>query len=325
MATKFLGKRHAATDSPSTLEVIKGIKTIRKRLKEVYIILGADVNDTEEDILADPNLPDINTTVDGYLIHKITPKETATVIHPDSGDQTILWEVTVDGDDKFDEAQSSGSGSGEMSTVEILNATPVEEWDSVEEDEQLTADPTTGFPFTTVNGEPIIVTRKAVYPVLTIQRIENYPFNPVTIHQFSNKTNSQTFRGALPGWALMLPPKAELFVFGSHTLSKVTYRIKFRTEAQSLFGTSIRSDGSDVENSDVTPFMVRVLHQGTKHRIELPDGSLTDPVVWLDENGSPATVNLDYEGIMINDPTNPVFIVGDRHRTVDFNLLFGSF
>jgi len=321
MATKYLGKREATSDAPAAVEFINSVRTVRDRKKEVYYILSDTVNDTAATIMADSNLPTINTEVDGQRVHKVTPKEVSTVIHPDTQVLAILWEVTVESDSKFDESQTGAGGGGGQTTVEILSQAPVEEWDSIEEEERLSVDPVTGYPFTTVNGEPIVVFRKAVYPLLTVQRIERYPYNPATIHFLSNKVNSKPFRGAPHGWALMLPPKAELFRFQNDLLSKVTYRVKFRTEDIELFGTTINSQGDTIENSEVGPFMVRVLHQGTKHRIKLPDGSLSEPQVWLDKNGNPGTINLDEEGMLKEDVGDPVFIAGRGHREVDFNKL----
>jgi len=322
----YLGIREASTDAPNLLDYINDQETERNKFSTIHLLLADTEDESAEDILADSNLPDLGDTVDGMYVHKRTMKETASVVHPGSSVPTILWEVKVEGDDKWVESQTSG-GSTSQTSAELLSALPVESWSSVIEDEVLHTDLKTGKPWTTVVGEPIIVTRKAFYPLLTIQRIEEHPFNPMVIHNYSNRTNEKPFRGVQPGWALLLPPEAEPFQHGNTILEKVTYKVKFRTEPMQQSGTTYGLDGQAITTDDLTPFMLRVLHQGTMHYALVPQNPPSPPLpakepsVWLDHNGNPGVVNLTMSGVVNTDKDNMIFLAGWQHLQADFSTL----
>lgn len=314
-----MGKRDESKDATESLEYISDTKETRKTFKEVHLILADTVNEDEDDILADSNLPLIDSVINGYLIHKRTPREIGTMVHPVTGVSAVLWEVTIEGDDKFEEAHesSAGGGGGNPSSFLFLTGAQVETWDTIEEEELSSYDVDSKLPWRTVNGEPILVYRKITYPVLTIERLEPYPFDYRIIHAYSNRLNSKEFRGAPPEWCLMLPPKAEPYFQEETMFSKVTYRIKFRTQPLVSAGTCIRPDGTPFDRSDLTPFMVQALHQGTLYRPQPGD----EPRAWTDANGNPGTVNLRTDGTVETDTGNPVFIVGWTNYITDFNKL----
>ena len=318
MAIKYLGTREADRDAPEALEFISGVKTTRQKDKTVYLFLADDCDTTVTEILATSPLPALDSTVDGMIIHKRTPKEIATVIHPDSGVQTILWEVTIEGDSKFNESnQGGGSGGGSPITIEWMQEQAVESWSVMEEEERLAYDIDSGAPFNTSCGEPILVFRKVMYPVLNLLRVEEYPFDPNMILTYANHINSKEFRGAPRGHVLCLPMKSEAFQYGELILVKVTYQFKFHVEPYAKFsGATYLNTSFGVETAP-HPFQIQVLHQGAKYRKLAAD----DPIVWTDKEGNPGTVNLKADGTVELDEAKPVFIVGNRYLEADFTQL----
>lgn len=163
---------------------IKAIPGWRKevRLVEAYSVVCDDPEDSFEEVLNAPELPQIcDSWPDAEYIKVIT--RTPQRITP------IFWMVGIEYAGEADEQGYSSSP---------INAPPELIWTDTESDEPIDED-ANGNSICTVNGEPIEgVTVKIADTVLQIRR--NYiNFNPALVHKYRHSVNADQFAGFVPG------------------------------------------------------------------------------------------------------------------------------
>lgn len=198
----------------------------RRHYTETVYIIGDSLSNTVADVRADPNLPDLYEEYDNCYCVAISPKEAATIIHPLTGAPTSLWEVTIEWDSDIGTDSEPGDPSGGTPD----NRAPQYKWTTESEEEAVYKD-INGVIIATPAGEPIVITKPVLRPVLEIHRNEPFPFEPSVILDYAYHKNQSVFWGAPPGTCIMLPMETDYpFVEGGIVYVPVTYRIKFFIE-----------------------------------------------------------------------------------------------
>lgn len=139
--------------------------------------------------------------------------------------QPLIWVVRCDFDNDADSQSQENENDDQAATARPATI----EWDAEFGDEVLTKD------FSAPRKDVVNpvglqfdppVTRRVIYPVLTIQRYEA-TFNAATILAYIDRTNANAFYGAAAGQALMARIRARQVVEDGDKLWSVTYRIRF--------------------------------------------------------------------------------------------------
>ena len=295
----LLGILDGSTEYDSGIKIENGRPKAENTYGRTYLILADDCNDTADDVMATTGIPLIGDSCPGGYIDGIRPREQATVIHPNTGVKTILWELEVSGTSDYDPA-SGGPSDDPTDWTDTLR------WYTWEEEELLERDVITGEPIQTKAKEPISLTRPVKYPVLEITRYEVYPYDPNNLLTYVNKINSANLWGAPVGSVLLDDIKVEEETIENVKYCRVTYVLKFKI-----------TDEYD-ETSD--PWQAHILHQGTQY-VAVAQG---DPIeiaqiaAALDVQGEPITVNLDEEGFILPPASAPVFLDFNRYKKIDF-------
>ena len=97
----FLGSKEGTLSYTDSLENSGGVIRETSKSEILYYALGDDVNDTKADIEAITEIPDLGAVVNGEKVITVSPKETMTVVHPNTGVTTYLWEIKVVTDSNF--------------------------------------------------------------------------------------------------------------------------------------------------------------------------------------------------------------------------------
>lgn len=221
----------------------------QKHSSRTYYVLADDQYDTEDEIIATPGLPQLWTFYNNGFCRSLSAKELNSVFHPMTGIWTSLWEVQARYDSNMDPSQEED---------DPLLRPLIYNWSGETEDELLEQDAEDGTAVETDALEPMEITTQVAYPILEIKRWEPDPFDPNVILNYVNHVNSQTFRGAPEGTALMLPITAEEQVEKAIKYQLVTYRIKFKIK---------KKNGAILKDS----WRAEVPHQGYQYREE-PNG-----------------------------------------------------
>jgi hypothetical protein len=289
-----IGLKYGTCQGDHTLEQKQGLYFTAKTLSRTYYVLGDNLDDTEDDILATTGIPPILYPMNGAWVKKRSAKETDRVIHPETGTATGLWEVVIDLDSTID-------GENQEEDQEPEARRPQVNWDFETEDEVLEKDVITGEPIQTEAGEQILATHPIVFPILEITRYELAPFDPTVNFNYANRLNSGEFWGAPAEHALMLPVVASEEVIEGSLYARVTYRIKFAMHRP------------DIEK----PFQLRPLHAGSLYRTL----GETLPILYRDKQGNAIKVNLTAGGFLLANESPPEYLAFNRCTLIDFNTL----
>lgn len=302
---KLLGRKHGTVGGDYTLEK-KGQWWNRvKSFSETFYVMSDSLNDFEDAILACPGLPVTGDIVDGCALRRKVAKETDTIHW--GGTVRALWEVELFYDSRVDPDQMTNADA------EPTNRRPKRRWRSVKIEERMEKD-VEGTKVQTQADEEIVIMDTVVYPLLEIERYENYPFDPQTIRKYTDKCNLETFYGAPPGCALIESIDTDEEVMNRILYEKVVYQIRF---------------GAKEENVEDELSTVEVLHQGYKYR----DAAIgANPLSAEDKNGVPIKVNLFYDplgpvgsggtgGRQLTITEGPSYIPFKRKKKIDFGPL----
>jgi len=291
---KIIGMEDGSFEATIDLEKRGNLTVRHKRFRNTYIILGDDTSQSEEAIILTSGLPPLFYPLRGAYCKEQRPKEISTIRHPVTGVAAILWEVACDFDSSVDPDQNQPPEAQE----------PDVSWGGEVGEELLEKDAVTGDPIQTDAEEPILLMTPVVFPILKIERYELWPFDPDTMLDYTQHTNSATFWGAPPGCALMLPMETSTKQIIEETAYvRVTYQIKFKMKKE-----------AGVFKEDT--WKARVLHHGFKYRPKPGP-----PVIYQDRHGNPATVNLTVGGFKLPDGNTPEYKEFNRLYKANFNNL----
>ena len=185
--------------------------------------------------------------------------------------QPLVWYVKCE----FDNDPSSNSQENEENKDSALNRPADLEWDAEFGEEVLFLD------FSTPR-RPIVnpvghmfdppVTRRVIYPVLTIGRFQA-TFLPATILAYVDHTNSESFYGASAGQALMTQIRAQKVVEDGSQLWRVDYRIRFAVSEDGFDLRPLQQGSHHYDNilnknlvafvEDQVPYIGNILEEGT--------------------------------------------------------------
>ena len=295
---KVIGEKNAANLGGDQLSKKEKYFITEGNLTRIYYVLGSSLSEREPSILNSPGIPALGSVLLGTVCKTRNAKEVTRVNDPKTNTPTILWEVTVTFDTDVD-----------FEDEDPEDMTPKIRWYGETEDEVLERDAITGEPIITKPGDILLITHPLVLPVLEVKRFEVYPFDPTIILQYANKVNADTFYGAPPGTALMMPMSTEEQVIKEVKYNLVTYTIKFKLKENPDAPGTLLTDS----------WKSRPLHHGVRYFPLDPPGS--PPRVFTDANGNPATVNLDDNGHILPDGFDPVYLEFHRFAKVAFNTL----
>lgn len=222
---------------PTLIDLIRGQrsgskeldqKSIRKTLQEKYLVLGDNLNQTQNEILATAGLPPLGsvvTTTNGVsvFVKSASVNEVDTVTY--GGTLRGLWEVEYDYSSDF----SSQSDQDKSQETTPENIVPTWSWSTDHDQVILTRDAKTKSPIVNPVDEPILVEVQKPMPVLTITRIQT-TFDPLTIFKFCGKVNKTNFWTSLPGTVLCDDISDEEHDVAGLRRRKVTYKFKFKLE-----------------------------------------------------------------------------------------------
>ncbi len=306
MAQIWLGRKLDSGDQDETVEYKPGsMPTFKFKKSRVYLCIGNDLDDEEDDILANPNTPALGSTLSGgYPVKNRKATEVARVIHPVTQTPTILWEVEVSSDSSLSFAFPGGT------IITPETRPPILKWTTNEEEVDFDYDVRTGEPITNVNGEPIFDTRKIVYPVLNYTRYESYYLNvPELQRLYANTLNQTIFFGFPSESCLMLPIEVEEEQFeieGSEGLATVTYnKVTYRIECKV----------NDYYGSDA-PFTSRYLNEG--YYVRPAPGAL--PVMNA-PNGNKTRINLKADGTALALGDDPIWLPYNKYKIANWTDL----
>lgn len=292
MAQIFLGQKEAENSKEDEMEAKRGsFPTFNFKRERTYLIIATDVNDSEDQILANPNIPQLGTTETlGIPVKSRTAKEISTVArHPITGVRTILWEVTISGD-----SQLTYAAGGSQIIEEI---TALVEWDVEDEDVHFERDVITGVPLVNSNLEPIFDEREASYPVAKVTRFEPYPADPNLFLSYHNTINKSVFWGAAPK-SVKLKIKAPIEINEQEGVifCKTEYWFYFK-----------------VGDFDDEPWCPRYLNEGYYVK--------SDPLALPALNkvqGEKTKVNLALDGTALPEGAAPVWLKYNKYRVVEW-------
>lgn len=306
MAQIWLGSTLGDRSTDQEVEGKSGqLPTYKFRRKRTFLVIADDADETEDDILANANVPALgNTSTLGYPVKSRSAKERDYVLHPISGVKTILWEVEVSCDSSLSFAFPPGGG------VLPENFPPKYKWTQKEREVDFYYDVITGEPLLNTVNEPIFASRKILYPVLTITRYESY-YQDLSAKQaaYGNTVNSVAFGSFNAGECLMNPIVAEeeTFEIDDEGLTTVTY-LKVTYEIDCL----VNDYYSGVNN----PWKRRFLNQGYYYR-PAPGA----PPVLNVVDGNKTIVNLALNGTILPDDQDPIWLPFNEFKTANWTAL----
>lgn len=293
-----IGEVHAAPEGNLSMKKKGKIWVPDFKFSRTYIVIADSISQGERDVITAAGVPSLFTFSQGAYCKRLSGKEMSRVVHPLTEVPTTIWHVTAEFDSELDQDQNQDPD----------NQPPKVSWDGEEELEVLDRDVITGEPIVTTAGERIIITGPVMMPVLRIQRVELYPFNPSIILQYCNKVNSEAFYGAPTGTALMKKITSEDFWQDNGDgvqihYERVDYLIKFK----------LKEDPDNPGSLQADTWKSRPLNEGTLEADE--NGDIVEAV---DKNGNPITVNLELTGQRLDPGEDPVYLEFNRFGKVNF-------
>lgn len=291
------GIKNDGVDAQDSAERRNKVRVYRKQFSQTYLVIADTINDTEVQILATSGLPTLWSMLRGaYCTNRSAKEKTRIRRHPSTTVVTTLWEVTCKFDSNVDPDEANENRSPESQVPSVG-------WSGENIDEVITKE-LNGLPIVNTAGQKLLVTRPTAIPVLTIQRIEVFPFEPTTMLNYANKVNSSEFYGAPPGSALMLPMTVDQTLIDNAKYNDVTYRIKFKLEE---FEGTLRED----------TWQPSILNEGQLVRSAAGE----EAAMATDKNQRVKTVNLDVDGLKLDEGEDPLFIRFEIFESIDFNAL----
>ncbi len=312
----LLGTKENTRLFSDMLEKTGGSTTEASKSELTYYVLADTIDDTKATILATDELPTLGSIIAGEKVISVAAKETNTVIHPNTGVTTFIWEIAVKTDSAFDLDSGGGSPGGPGGGVTLFR--PVTRWSTETIDERVWRDVNTNVKIATEPGDPILVTRKRYIPVLEVKRYKEYPFDPNKQLQFPEHVNEKEFWGAPPGSALCGGIQVEEQTIQGTIVVWVTYIFKFKL----LGGYVIVSDGGNLLVKTEDGWNFYPLHEGIHFR-EIQDGAISNEIfLATDESGNPKVVPLNPDGTIKTDqPEIPLNLEFAIYQPVDFDSL----
>lgn len=256
----------------------------------VYTVISNE-NATTKSILYTPGLPRIGSYSAGLMCKKLTPSRDTLVIL--DGVTKSKWTITAEYSSEFTETDPTELPPEVSWSSEIYEE--VLKWDVDNPNQKVV----------TKCGEPLILTRRRVMPVLTIKRTEEAPFPPMNILEYTNTINQNPFWGSPAKHALLEGINAtykqvELTNGDKKWYVDVSYVIKFRFDPNTN-----------------QPWQAQILHHGTKYfKVQGAEAQC-----WDDGNGNTGTINLDANGLKLADGAEPVYLSFNVYETKDWSAL----
>ena len=310
------GSRDSTFDLSSRNGTLIGKKTKKRRM----YVLSDTLNQTEEDIITTPGVPQHFDEERGAVVKTVQAKENTRVIHPVTQNPCILYIVEISYDSDVDTDQDTGGPTGNQNPLRTPRKIS---WGGDIVEEAAYKDEVTNKPITNVVGERLPAVRSVCLPILTVQRYERYPFPPMRILRYVNHLNSSTFYGAPRGCALMLPIQADEEMINKRKYMNVTYRIQFRIELTVIPGDpTFHIDPRTTFAQDT--WHLRLLNEGTKYFTDAQVGTFpwnNPDQVATDDNENPIVINLRANGQKLGAGETPVFLKYAGNPYADFNDL----
>lgn len=255
-----------------------------------YLILADHLDESSQSIMK--LIPPVGSILNGCACKSVHVSENETVIHPKTGETTVLIHVVCEfnSDVKLDPTEFPPSIKFGSSTVEEAMVRDVK-----------------GKMIETVNHERLVCSRPHIMPSLEISRYEAYPWNPNVNFTHANHLNAAPFWGAPAKHALLRPISCEYVQLEilddvKTWFCKTTYHIDFDFKA----GTN-------------EPWKLRLLHYGNLIRESLSTNNIIQAI---DSEGRPRQVNLGMDGFELPPSAQePVFLEFDQYDTADFDEL----
>lgn len=310
----YLGLEVGSLGGDDKLESQNSTLARNKTIKQCHIVLADSLNDNEDTILAQADIPVIASLLRGATLRRRRADEIDVVINPATGTPCGLWRVECEYDSSVDSEQAQNSGSSNGNPV---NQRPKRRWRTNKVSELIEADAFTGFPIQTTAGEPIHIEDDIPHPVLEITRIEPYPFNPQIKYLFENHTNDDPFYGAPPGCALMDEINTSEIVIENQDYVEATYSIEFRVVTFRPFNlvNVFLPDGWDIQVPNIGYLYLPRAKSNTGEELNFVNPG-TKPVTFIDANGQPQKVRLREDGSLAGPDDPDVFIdVARKIRT----------
>lgn len=272
---------------------------IRIRSQVIYTVLADNEDQRNKDIEDTTGLPTIGTLDvprGGFVISKTSENVGG-----------LIWEVTVNYDNHLGSG-TTGEDAPEDPNSDPDERRPVRDWDFETIDEVLEKDAETNEPIMNSVFQLLPLKGPRAISVLTIQRYERFPFDPLKQHDYMHTINFDSFMGAPKGCAWLSGIKAAEEWINNQLWIKATYTVKFKLKFV---------DGALVEDT----WAAEVLNEATKER-KLIDG-VEKIVAVLDENDNPIKVDLLTTGYR-RDPDvtpDPIYLRFNRMRHQDWAAL----
>ncbi len=273
-----------------------GIALVKKSFSMTYVVLGDTLLTTEDDVYDTTGIPRLYSLLRGALCKSLDAKVVERIVHPVTGFQAELWEVTANFDSEIDNENEENDEDNNDPT----GRTPTISWSGGTEEEVFEEDAITGDAILNTVGEKLLVMTPVITPVLSIKRYETFPFEPNIMLNYGNRVNEGAFWGAPAGACLMLPMEVEDETVDKVRYAVVTYKVKFRIKP-----------GVD------EPWKAKLLNEGTlvrpaagEHPIKATDGKDNARRVNLAENGTKLALGAD-----------PIYVEYNRFAKANFNAL----
>lgn len=283
MAIIFLGQKDNSAGKQDSVEAQQGqIPKFNHKRERTYLLISDTIGQTEDDILADGNIPALGNSI--ALGYPVKEREATCVgrlaRHPVTGVPCELWEVTCSAD-------SALTSSEPNEEDDPLNLAPLIEWEWEDEEVAFEYDMVTGAPVVNPNNEPYFDKRTVIYPVLCITRYEEYPVFPDALGPYINTLNASPFWGTPPKTCLMKAPEISVEEVEStgFRYSKIKYRIAIKY--------------NDYYASE--PWKARYLCQG--QQVRMAPGK---PPITNKPDGNPVTINLSASTIAPEGGGDPI-------------------
>jgi hypothetical protein len=250
-----------------------------ERRERTYIVLGDNTSDDEETIATTAGLPAIGvSSVGSAVCSNIQFKEEDIVVHPVTGVRVGFWKVKCQFDTRFPPKKDE----------DPTKAAPTVDWDGASRTEVLEFDVVDGRRIMTTAGEPIFTETDITDDILTVTRFEHYPTSSITRQYYRGKVNLTSFYGYPPGCVKLDKISAPMVRIKGVRYAKVAYTFLCRTRF-------------DTQNGTVLPhtWRTRLLNNGYYYR----KTKFGIPEVHLDKKGHPQKVNLDIDGLLLQNVT----------------------
>jgi hypothetical protein len=192
---------------------------VRKTASLTQMVAAESTATNEDSVIATAGVPQLYGIYNGIWCKEVSPEDAGPGQHPVTQADTRVWKVTSQFDSELD------TNSAEINP--LLRPVVISR-DSVVVDEQLFYDAVSGAPIVTACGEPMFCTGPYVMPVFTFTRFEPYPYPDANILNLTGAVNSNGFRGAPVGTALMLKVRTNEVTIKNVRYEQVSYSVQFR-------------------------------------------------------------------------------------------------